>query len=83
MQQKLGRQTATLEGGGGIALVGCDDSGRASWMMAVQGWKNQPGAASLEILPPSFVQSADAKQREAVKQAFWDRMDGLKAVSEH
>ncbi|KAH6972647.1 hypothetical protein EDB80DRAFT_758072 [Ilyonectria destructans] len=28
------------------------------------------------------VQSADAKQREAIKQTFWDRIDGLEALSE-
>lgn len=56
------------------------------WHAILRNWKRFLKATNTRITGSGaarrVVKSADAKQREAVKQAFWDRIDGLEAVSE-
>ncbi|RTE70639.1 hypothetical protein BHE90_014962 [Fusarium euwallaceae] len=56
------------------------------WHTIVRNWERFLKATKTKITGSGasrrVTQSAAAKQREAVKQAFWDRIDGLEALSE-
>ncbi|KAH6985570.1 hypothetical protein EDB80DRAFT_733096 [Ilyonectria destructans] len=56
------------------------------WHTIVGNWERFLKATKTRITGSGasrrVIQSAAAKQREAVKQAFWDRIDGLEALSE-
>ncbi|KAH6972563.1 hypothetical protein EDB80DRAFT_743808 [Ilyonectria destructans] len=56
------------------------------WQAILRNWERFLKATKTRITGSGaarrVVQSADAKQREAIKQTFWDRIDGLEALSE-
>ncbi|KAJ4152177.1 hypothetical protein NW765_017686 [Fusarium oxysporum] len=56
------------------------------WVTIVQNWEQFLKATKTKITGSGasrrYIQGPATKKREAIKQAFWERVDGLEALSE-